>query len=152
MRQDAGGFCYFVDRIGDTFRWKGENVSTSEVAAALAEFPGIIEATVYGVPIPGVDGTAGMAALVTDRPLDLTRLRAHLVQRLPAYARPLFLRIQECIAITGTFKHQKADLAREGFDPAATPDAIYFGDPTAGGYMRLDTALFERIRSGIIRL
>ena len=152
MRQDAGGFCYFVDRIGDTFRWKGENVSASEVAAALAEFPGIIEATVYGVPIPGVDGTAGMAALVTDRPLDLTRLRAHLVQRLPAYARPLFLRIQECIAITGTFKHQKADMAREGFDPATTPDAIYFGDPTADGYMRLDTALFERLRSGIIRL
>jgi fatty-acyl-CoA synthase len=152
MRQDAGGFCYFVDRIGDTFRWKGENVSASEVAAALVEFPGVIEATVYGVPIPGVDGTAGMAALVTDNPLDLTKLRAHLVQRLPAYAQPLFLRIQDCIAITGTFKHQKADLAREGFDPAATPDAIYFGDPTAGGYTRLDTALFARIRSGIIRL
>jgi fatty-acyl-CoA synthase len=152
MRQDAGGFCHFVDRIGDTFRWKGENVSASEVAAALAEFPGIIEATVYGVPIPGVDGAAGMAALVTDSPLDLTRLRAHLVQRLPTYARPLFLRIQECIAITGTFKHQKADLVREGFDPAATPDATYFGGPATGGYMRLDTALFERIRSGIIRL
>ncbi len=152
MRQDAGGFCYFVDRIGDTFRWKGENVSASEVAAALAEFPGILEATVYGVPVQCAEGAAGMAALVTDGPLDLTRLHAHLGQRLPAYAQPLFLRIQDRIAITGTFKHQKADLVRESFDPAATPDAIYFCDPTARAYVRIDTAFFERIQAGTIRL
>ena len=152
MRQDAGGFYYFVDRIGDTFRWKGENVSASEVAAALAEFPGVIEATVYGVPLPGADGAAGMAALVTDRPLDFTALRARLAQRLPAYAQPLFFRIQDRIAITGTFKHQKADLVREGFDPAATHEAIYFGHPAADGYVPLDTTLFERIQTGAIRL
>jgi fatty-acyl-CoA synthase len=152
MRQDAGGFCYFVDRIGDTFRWKGENVSASEVAAALAEFPGILEATVYGVPVPGAEGAVGMAALVTDAPLDFTRLHAHLAQRVPAYAQPLFLRIQDRIAITGTFKHQKADLVRENFNPAATPDAVYFCDSTARAYVRVDTALFERIRAGKIRL
>jgi fatty-acyl-CoA synthase len=152
MRQDASGFFYFVDRIGDTFRWKGENVSASEVAATLMEFPGVIEATAYGVPIPGAYGAAGMAALVTDRSLDFTQLRTHLTQRLPAYAQPLFLRIQDRIVITGTFKHQKADLVREGFNPAATPDVLYFGDPTAGDYVQLDTALFERIQAGTIRL
>jgi len=152
MRQDAGGFCYFVDRIGDTFRWKGENVSASEVAAALAEFPGILEATVYGVPVQCAEGAAGMAALVTDGPLDLTRLHAHLGQRLPAYAQPLFLRIQDRIATTGTFKHQKADLVRESFDPAATTDAVYFSDPSEPAYVRLHNALFERITAGTIRL
>jgi fatty-acyl-CoA synthase len=152
MRQDAGGFCYFVDRIGDTFRWKGENVSASEVAAALAEFPGILETTVYGVPVPGAEGAAGMAALVTNGALDFTGLLAHLAQRLPAYARPLFLRIQDHIAITGTFKHQKAELVRQSFDPAATQDAIYFCDTTARAYVRIDTTLFERIQAGTIRL
>jgi fatty-acyl-CoA synthase len=152
MRQDASGFYYFVDRIGDTFRWKGENVSASEVAAALAEFPGILEATVYGVPVPGAEGAAGMAALVTNELLDLTRLRAHLTQRLPAYAQPLFLRIQDRIATTGTFKHQKADLVRESFDPAATTDAVYFSDPSEPAYVRLHNALFERITAGTIRL
>jgi fatty-acyl-CoA synthase len=152
MRQDAGGFCYFVDRIGDTFRWKGENVSASEVAAALAEFPGILEATVYGVPVPGAEGSAGMAALVTNGPLDFTRLHAHLAQQLPTYAQPLFLRIQDRIAITGTFKHQKADLVRESFDPAATTDAIYFSDPSERSYVRIDTTLFDRIRARTVRL
>ena len=93
-----------------------------------------------------------MAALVTDGPLDFTRLHAHLAQRLPAYAQPLFLRIQNRIAITATFKHQKVDLVHESFDPAATPDAIYFCDPTALNYVRIDTAFFERIRAGTVRL
>ncbi len=78
MRMDASGFFYFVDRIGDTFRWKGENVSASEVAAALAEFPGVSAATVYGVAVPGAEGKAGMAAIATDGALDLAGLRAHL--------------------------------------------------------------------------
>jgi fatty-acyl-CoA synthase len=152
MRQDVSGFCYFVDRIGDTFRWKGENVSASEVAAALAEFPGVLEATVYGVPVPSAEGAAGMAALVTNGPLDFTRLHAHLAQRLPAYAQPLFLRIQDRIAVTGTFKHQKTELVRQSFDPAATHDAIYFCDPAARAHVRIDTALFESIQAGTVRL
>jgi fatty-acyl-CoA synthase len=152
MRTDAGGYFYFVDRIGDTFRRKGENVATSEVAAAITTFPGITDATVYGVPVPGTEGAAGMAALAVDGALDLTELRQHLARVLPSYARPLFLRIQDRIAVTATFKHQKAELVREGFDPAASDDAIYFDDPSRQAYVRLDGALFERIKSGAIRL
>jgi fatty-acyl-CoA synthase len=152
MRCDAGGYYYFVDRIGDTFRWKGENVATSEVAAAIAAFPGIADVTVYGVAVPGTEGSAGMAALVVDGPLDLPELRKHLVRALPPYARPLFLRIQDRIAVTATFKHQKNDLVREGFDPAATNDAIYFDDPSQQAYVPIGGALFDRIRSGDVRL
>jgi fatty-acyl-CoA synthase len=151
MRCDAGGYYYFVDRIGDTFRWKGENVATLEVATAITAFPGIADATVYGVAVPGTEGAAGMAALVVDGPLDLLELRKHLMRALPPYARPLFLRIRDNIAVTATFKHQKSDLQREGFDPAATNDAIYFDDPSRQAYVRIDGALFDRIRSGDVR-
>ena len=152
MRADAGGYFYFVDRIGDTFRWKGENVASCEVVAALTAFPGVAEATVYGVPVPGTEGAAGMAALVVDGTLDLPGLRQHLARVLPAYARPLFLRIQDHIAVTATFKHQKTELTREGFDPSATSEAIYFDDPSRQAYVRLDGALFERIKAGAVRL
>ncbi len=93
-----------------------------------------------------------MAALVVDGRLDLPELRKHLAHVLPSYARPLFLRIQDRIAVTATFKHQKAELMREGFDPAMSDDAIYFDDPMQGAYVRLDGALFERIKSGAVRL
>ena len=76
MRKDERGFFYFVDRIGDTFRWKGENVATSEVSEAICAFPGVKQANVYGVAIPGADGRAGMATLVADKGLDLTAFRA----------------------------------------------------------------------------
>ncbi len=152
MRRDAGGFFYFVDRIGDTFRWKGENVSTSEVAAAITAFSGIVEATVYGVAIPGSEGKAGMAAIVCDGPPDFAALRAHLARRLPAYARPLFVRVMEKIAVTGTFKHTKCAHQREGYDPAATDDAIYFDDPRRQEFVRLDDVLYKRILADDIRL
>jgi len=152
MRKDTDGFYYFVDRIGDTFRWKGENVASSEVAAAVASFPGIAEATVYGVAVPGTEGGAGMATLVIDATLDLPALRQHLARLLPSYARPLFLRIKEEIEVTATFKHKKNELAREGFDPAATQDAIYFDDPVQAAFVRLDGVLYERIRTGALRL
>ena len=152
MRKDDSGFFHFVDRIGDTFRWKGENVATSEVAAAIMAFPGILEATVYGVTVPGCEGAAGMATLVPQGSLDLAALRAHLAQRLPAYARPLFLRIKDRIETTATFKHKTADLARQGYDPTATGDAIYFDDPAHRTFARLDRALYERIQGGTVRL
>jgi fatty-acyl-CoA synthase len=151
MRRDAGGYFYFVDRIGDTFRWKGENVATSEVAAAITAFPGIVEAAVYGVHIPGTEGAAGMAAIVCEGPLDLAALRAHLARRLPAYARPLFVRVMAKIAVTGTFKHTKSDLQREGYDPAAG-DAIYFDDPARREFVPLDGALYASVQAGKMRL
>jgi fatty-acyl-CoA synthase len=152
MRRDAGGFFYFVDRIGDTFRWKGENVATSEVAEAVMEFPGIVEATVYGVPVPGTEGAAGMATLVTAGALDMATLRKHLVDRLPPYARPLFLRIKHEIEVTATFKHKKSDLVRGGFDPRATADALYFDDSARQAFVRIDEALHSRIHAGDVRL
>jgi fatty-acyl-CoA synthase len=152
MRRDAGGYYYFVDRIGDTFRWKGENVATTEVAEAIGAFPGVREVIVYGVGIPGTDGQAGMAALVADPDLDLAALRAHLVDRLPGYARPVFVRIRTELDVTATFKYTKHDLAREGYDPAAVADPIYFDHPEHGAFVRLDPALHASIQAGHIRL
>ena len=152
LRMDASGFYYFIDRIGDTFRWKGENVATSEVAEAIAAFPGINEATVYGVHVPATEGAAGMAALVVAGALDLSELRKHLAQKLPPYARPLFLRIKDSIEITSTFKHRKVELMREGFDPAASGDAIFFDDPAQQAFVPLDRALYRKIAAGKVRL
>jgi fatty-acyl-CoA synthase len=152
MRMDATGFFYFVDRVGDTFRWKGENVATSEVAAALIAFPGIADVSVYGVAVPGTEGSAGMATLVARGPLDFAELRRHLVRLLPAYARPLFLRRKDQIDTTSTFKHKKNELAREGFDLTVVRDALFFDDPEQQAYVPLDAALYERIDAGKVRL
>jgi fatty-acyl-CoA synthase len=152
MRQDDAGYFYFVDRIGDTFRGKGENVSTSQVAEAISRFPGVIEASVYGVAIPGTEGRAGMAAIVGKDAIDLAALRRHLADELPPYAHPLFLRLCKAIELTGTFKHRKSTLLRDGFDPTATGDPIYFHDAARGRFVELDSALHARIRSGQLRL
>jgi fatty-acyl-CoA synthase len=152
MRRDAYGYFYFVDRIGDTFRWKGENVSTTEVQEAIGEFDGVIDANVYGVEVPGRDGRAGMAALVVKDGFNLTLFHEHLVRRLPEYARPVFLRLRHTIEVTTTFKQTKIDLAKEGFDPGRTQDPIYVGDPAAKAFVRLDASLYERIRAGQVRL
>ena len=152
MRKDINGYFYFIDRIGDTFRWKGENVSTFEVAEAINIFPGIKDANVYGVQIAGREGRAGMAAIVSTDKCDLAALHAHLVAHLPEYARPLFLRIQSEIEVTGTFKQKKIDLVRQGFDPAASNDPIYFNDPQSRSFVRLDPTLYQRIESGQVRV
>jgi fatty-acyl-CoA synthase len=148
MRRDAQGFWYFVDRIGDTFRWKSENVSTREVAEAISAFPGIKEVAVYGVAVPKTEGRAGMALLVTDGKIDLDRLRLHIARRLPPYASPLFIRLSKSVEITPTFKQKKFELAREGFDPEQSQDAIYFNDPREKRYVPLDRKVFERILRG----
>jgi fatty-acyl-CoA synthase len=152
MRRDAAGFFHFVDRVGDTFRWKGENVSASEVAEAVCAWPQVREAVVYGVEVPGHDGRAGMAAVVVDDSLDLTEFRNHLTSRLPEYGRPLFLRLLGAIETTGTFKPKKQDLVRAGFDPLATTDALFVNDRTTGAFVRIDATLVNDIRSGRFRL
>jgi fatty-acyl-CoA synthase len=152
MRKDERGYFYFVDRLGDTFRWKGENVSTMEVAETISACPGVIEAVVYGVIVPGTEGRAGMAAVTTSRDFDLITFRQHLAVRLPEYARPLFLRIREEIETTPTFKPKKQELVREGYDPAVTADAIYFNDRVSQSLVKVDAILYERLQTGNVRL
>ncbi len=154
LRRDAAGYFYFVDRIGDTFRWKGENVSTTEVAEALAVFPGVREANVYGVAVPGHEGRAGMAALVVEEgwSLDLATLRAHIAGRLPSYARPAFLRFRHDLEMTGTFKQKKTDLVAEGFDISRSADPIYFDDRTLGVYAPVTADFASRLAEGSVKL
>lgn len=155
LKQDELGYFYFVDRVGDTFRWKSENVSTNEVAEVLGVARGIVQANVYGVPVSDYSGKAGMAALIVDDTFDLDALHAHVHQELPAYARPLFLRIHREDPeehTTGTFKLRKVDLVRQGFDPDQIDDPVYFDDPRAGAYVALTREIVEGINSGEIRV
>ena len=152
MRKDKNGYFYFIDRIGDTFRWKGENVSTTEVEEAFGQFEGVLETNVYGVAVPGRDGRAGMAAIVAKDNLNLTALRDNLARQLPEYARPVFLRIRRNNDVTTTFKQRKIDFVKDGFDPSRTGDPIYFNDPQRKAFVRLDAPLYDRINSGELRL
>lgn len=147
MRRDAAGYYTFIDRLGDTFRWKGENVSASEVAAAVASCPGIVDCVVYGVAIPGTEGRAGMAAVSTDRSFRLDRLAVHLVSRLPDYARPVFVRLCSTIEMTGTFKLIKGPLARDGYQ-ADVADPIWMYDRASGGFVILDAARLAAFAGG----
>jgi fatty-acyl-CoA synthase len=148
---DAQGFYYFVDRIGDTFRWKGENVATLEVASALSACPGVVEAAVYGVAVRGAEGRAGMALLGVEGEIDPAEIARHM-RALPDYARPVFLRVRRELEVTATFKHKKHDLANEGFDPDRIADPLYVFDRARDAYVTLDRDLFARIQSGAMRL
>ena len=152
MRLDDKGFFHFVDRIGDTFRWKGENVATSEVNDAVRDFTGVIDATTYGVIIPGADGRAGMSAIVVNEGFDIAALPAHLAQRLPAYARPVFIRISRELDATETFKQKKGELGREGFDPAAVFDPLFMLEPKSEAYVAVDGKTYAQVVDGTIRL
>jgi len=151
MRQDEEGYFYFIDRLGDTFRWKGENVATSEVSERLSDIPGVKEANVYGVAVPEADGRAGMASVVTGPDFDLKTFETQSEASLPAYAQPLFLRLQPEIEITGTFKYRKTDLVEEGFDPTKVKEPLYFRVP-GEGYKPLDAAMYKRIKAGEFKL
>ncbi|MBD3835179.1 long-chain-acyl-CoA synthetase [Brevundimonas sp.] len=151
MRQDGEGYFYFMDRTGDTFRWKGENVSTSEVEQVLMDAPGVSEAIVYGVTVPGHDGKAGMAALVVDGKFDAAAFDAHVDGKLPAYAQPVFLRLIKAADTTGTFKYRKADLVADGFDPAKAGAGLYVRGGKSG-YAKLTAAARTKILDGETRL
>ena len=152
MRRDEHGYFYFVDRTGDTFRWKGENVATSEVAQALSSFPGVREANVYGVEVPGGEGKAGMAALVVNDGLDIGALAEHIETNLPSYARPVFLRFSSGIEVTSTFKQRKIELQKDGFDPANIKDPLWVRDPASGRYSKLDAGVYSDICNGKMKL
>jgi len=148
MRKDGAGYYYFIDRLGDTFRWKGENVSTTEVASVIKACPGVTDAVVFGVAVPGNEGRAGMAAITTDDSFSLSALQLHLAANLPEYARPLFIRICRSLAITATFKLKKEKLAHEGFAALAEPDAIWFYDRKGGRFVECDERLRKFIMDG----
>jgi len=148
---DELGYFYFRDRTGDTFRWKGENVSTTEVEAVISNVAGFKDAVVYGVEVPNVEGRAGMAAIVdTDNTLDLVTFVKEVRETLPSYACPLFVRVLSQLQMTGTFKLKKQDLQVEGFDPHHIKDQLYF--LMGGEYVPLTEKLYDSIINGILRL
>lgn len=147
---DEYGNLYFKDRTGDTFRWKGENVSTSEVEAQVSNVAGYRDTVVYGVEIPNTEGRAGMAAILdVDQTIDLDALSNGLKSVLPAYARPQFIRLLSKVDMTGTFKLKKIDLQKEGFDPSKIGDSLYYS--ANGKYCKLDKAVYEQILNGNVR-
>jgi fatty-acyl-CoA synthase len=148
LRRDEEGYFYFVDRIGDTFRWKSENVSTQEVAEALAGFPGLAIANVYGVTVPGAEGRAGMAALALDEGagFDGAAFFAWTAERLPDYAAPLFVRLVRAPDLTSTFKLRKVELQRAAYAPqACAGDPLYVRDPARSAYTPLTPAALVRL-------
>ena len=120
LRRDVDGRWYFLDRLGDTFRWKSENVSTAEVSEALGSFPGIQEANVYGVEVPGHDGRAGCAAIYIDpsqsKSFDFNGLLTHTKAKLPKYAVPVFIRVQKTHSTMHNNKQNKVPLRNDGID------------------------------------
>ncbi|WNF45310.1 long-chain-acyl-CoA synthetase [Pseudomonas sp. SG20056] len=147
MRDIGCKHAQFVDRLGDTFRWKGENVSTTEVENVLGAFPGVEDAVVYGVEIPGTNGRCGMAALRLSegQHLDGTALAAHLDAELPVYAAPLFIRLLGEVETTGTFKYKKADLKQAAYDPTRVQEPLWVRLPGESCFTPLDHALFSAI-------
>ena len=147
MRDIGCKHAQFVDRLGDTFRWKGENVSTTEVENVLGAFPGVEDAVVYGVEIPGTNGRCGMAALRLREgaELDGAALAAHLDSELPVYAAPLFIRLLSEVETTGTFKYKKTDLKQAAYDPARVGDALLVRLPGNSHFETLDQPLFQAI-------
>ncbi|XP_017886848.1 long-chain fatty acid transport protein 4-like [Ceratina calcarata] len=146
--EDEYGYIYFKDRVGDTYRWKGENVATAEVEGVISDIAGQRNATVYGVQVPGMEGRAGMAAIVDpDSHLDFKALAEGLEKALPAYARPIFLRIVKELEMTGTFKLKKINLQKEGFDPSKIQDKMYFLSGNKE-YIEITPEVYQEIISG----
>ena len=143
LKKDRWGFYYFVDRIGDTFRWKGENVSTNEVADVCSQAEGVELANVYGVSVPGADGRAGMVALSLRAGAHFSpeRFYEHVMKRLPSYAAPLFVRLLPEAVVTATFKLRKVDLQREAFDPAVVSDLLFYRDDKKRSYEPITSEL-----------
>ncbi|XP_038627040.1 long-chain fatty acid transport protein 1 [Tachyglossus aculeatus] len=150
---DELGYLYFRDRSGDTFRWRGENVSTTEVEGVLSRVLGQVDVAVYGVAVPGVEGRAGMAAIADPQAkLDPNKLYQELQRLLPPYARPVFLRLMPHVDTTGTFKIQKTRLQREAFDPGQTLDRLFFLDLRKRCYVPLDEQVYNSVCSGTTSL
>nr|XP_057946867.1 long-chain fatty acid transport protein 1-like isoform X2 [Doryrhamphus excisus] len=150
---DDYGYMYFRDRCGDTFRWRGENVSTTEVEGVLSGLLGHTDVAVYGVCVPGVEGKAGMAAIAhTGDHFDLDAFLTAVQKALASYARPFFLRLTPAVDTTGTFKIQKTRLQKEGYKPQNSEEKIYFLNSSVGRYEAVTDELFDAIMEGRVRL
>uniref|UniRef100_A0A8C3NM94 long-chain-fatty-acid--CoA ligase n=1 Tax=Cyanoderma ruficeps TaxID=181631 RepID=A0A8C3NM94_9PASS len=154
LEMDENGFLYFTDRVGDTFRWKGENVATLEVAEIISMMDFVQEVNVYGVSVKNYEGRIGMAAIVLKRyhTFNGERLYKHVEDFLPSYAKPRFVRIMDVMQITATFKHQKMHLANEGFNPEIISEPLYFMYEPARSYIPLTREIYQKVVSGEIRL
>lgn len=150
LRCDEDGYCWFVDRIGDTFRWKSENVSTMEVSDALGDYLGLDAITVYGVQVPGHGGRAGMAALVMHEgaQFDPKAFWKMAIARLPRYAAPLFVRLMDTPDMTGNYKLRKVDLQKQGYDSAQTGDPLFVRNDKLQTYVPLTAATLEEALRG----
>lgn len=154
MRDIGFKHAQFVDRTGDTFRWKGENVSTTEIEVIMDGFTGIVETVVYGVEIPNTNGRCGMASIrltVPEDRFDFKGLVSYLRRELPQYAIPLFLRLAEQMDTTGTFKHQKSKLKDEGFYIEKVGAPVYALLPGSDEYIRLTHEIERNIVDGKYR-
>lgn len=150
---DILGYFYFRDRTGDTFRWRGENVATSEVEAVISNVVGLHDCVVFGVTIPDVEGRAGMAAIVDpDHQIDVDKLSGGIRGSLPSYARPLFIRLLKELPMTGTFKMKKRDLVQDGYDLDRVKDPIYFLNAADGKYKLFTPKDFDDVKTGRARL
>ncbi|KAI7903994.1 uncharacterized protein BX663DRAFT_506016 [Cokeromyces recurvatus] len=154
LKLDPDGYYYFGDRVGDTFRWKSENVATTEVAQTLGIYPDIQEANVYGALIPHHDGRAGMAALVLKEgaTLDFKNLYQYLRKRLPRYAIPLFIRFIPAMEITGTFKQQKVEFRNQGIDLTKIPETDSVFWLKGGTYVPFTLEDYAQLDVGKVKL
>ena len=153
LSMDDEGYLYFNDRAGDTFRWKGENVSTTEVENVIGSILKLTDVIVFGVEIPNAEGRAGMVVILSsDKEVDVSKLATELSPLLPSYAMPLFLRFVDSVDLTGTFKFQKMRYRKEGFNPAATgSDAVYVLNKGNMSYVPFDEEQHQKIMSGMVK-
>jgi citronellyl-CoA synthetase len=143
----------FADRYGDTFRWKGENVSTMEVESILNSFGGFEMCNVYGVEIPNTDGKAGMICikLENEKSFDTDSFSRFVAENLPKYSIPLFIRIKDELEFTGTHKLRKVNLRKQGYDINKTQDQVYFWDSASNRYKFLNRKEYQNLMSGKLK-
>ncbi|XP_065139938.2 long-chain fatty acid transport protein 2 [Paramisgurnus dabryanus] len=154
LKIDGDNFIYFQDRVGDTFRWKGENVATTEVSDIIGFLDFVEEVNVYGVKIPGHEGRIGMAAMKIRDGMEFERTKMfnHVRRFLPTYAQPRFIRLQSCMEVTRTFKQIKLKLVEDGFNPTVTSDSMYFLCESEKTYVSLTPFIYQQILTGSIKL
>ncbi|RMZ79145.1 hypothetical protein DV738_g3512, partial [Chaetothyriales sp. CBS 135597] len=163
VKHDSENRYWFSDRIGDTFRWRSENVSTTEVSDTLGRHPEVLEANVYGVSVPGHEGRAGCAAVLLNESSFKTgtdNVREELLEsaaawntsRLPKYAVPLFIRVLKEVQATGNNKQQKTSLRKEGVDPTLVTDKLYWLRPGSSGYEPFGIPEWQSLQKGQVKL